>query len=110
MTDDLLTALRTCHCIDAYKVRGLIAPDCEAHDGLKAEAADEIERLRTALALAVGEMSTSGEYSYLSPDQLMQHFLEEARLLYDRHRGNVEHFAAVLGDTSQDGKKEISNG
>lgn len=43
------------------------------------EAADEIEMLRNALALAVGEMSSSGEYSYLSPDQLMQHFLEEAR-------------------------------
>lgn len=43
------------------------------------EAADEIEWLRIALALAVGEMSTSGEYSYLSPEVLMNKFLEEAR-------------------------------
>ena len=40
---------------------------------------DEIERLRAALALAVGELSTHGPMKYTSPEQLMQHFLEEAR-------------------------------
>lgn len=39
---------------------------------------DENQLLRSALALAVGEMSTSGEYSYLPPDALMEKFLEEA--------------------------------
>ena len=39
----------------------------------------EIEVLRAALALAVGELSTYGPYRYTSPDQLMQAFLEEAR-------------------------------
>lgn len=39
----------------------------------------EIERLRAALALAVGELSTYGPMKYTSPEQLMQHFLEEAR-------------------------------
>jgi hypothetical protein len=43
------------------------------------DAADEIERLRTALALAVGELSTHAQYSVYSPEQLMQQFLEEAR-------------------------------
>lgn len=40
---------------------------------------DEIERLRAALALAVGELSTYGPMRYTSPDQLMEHFLQEAR-------------------------------
>ena len=42
-------------------------------------AADEIERLRNALALAVGELSTHGQYTIYSPDQLMQQFIQEAR-------------------------------
>lgn len=46
---------------------------------LAAEAADEIERLRTALALAVGEVSTYGPYLYTSPEQLMEYFMQEAR-------------------------------
>jgi hypothetical protein len=46
---------------------------------IKCLAADEIERLRTALALAVGELSTHAQYSVYSPEQLMQQFLEEAR-------------------------------
>ena len=41
------------------------------------EAADEIERLRSALALACGLLSTY--YAMSPPDQLMQQFLEEAR-------------------------------
>jgi hypothetical protein len=40
---------------------------------------EEIQRLRAALALAVGELSTHGQYAVYSPDQLMQQFLEEAR-------------------------------
>jgi hypothetical protein len=39
----------------------------------------EINRLRTALALAVGELSTHSQYAVYSPEQLMQQFLEEAR-------------------------------
>lgn len=39
---------------------------------------DEIQRLRTALALAVGELSTHAQYSAYSPDQLMQQFINEA--------------------------------
>ena len=39
----------------------------------------EIEHLDAALALAVGELSTYGPMRYTSPEQLMQHFLEEAR-------------------------------
>jgi len=41
------------------------------------EAADEIERLRTALGLACELLSTY--YAMSPPDQLMQQFLEEAR-------------------------------
>ena len=39
----------------------------------------EIERLREALALAVGELSTHGEYAAWTPEMLMNQFLEEAR-------------------------------
>lgn len=42
-------------------------------------AADEIERLRTALQLAVGELSTHDTHRLYSPDQLYQQFLDEAR-------------------------------
>lgn len=42
-------------------------------------AADEIERLRTALALACGELSGYGPHTNSSPDHLMQELLEEAR-------------------------------
>lgn len=38
-------------------------------------AADEIERLRKALALAVGELSTYGPYGNRSPEQLYKFFL-----------------------------------
>jgi hypothetical protein len=39
----------------------------------------EIERLRAALALAVGELSTHSQHRLTTPDMLMQQFLEEAR-------------------------------
>lgn len=42
-------------------------------------AISEIERLRTALQLAVGELSTHDTYRLCSPDQLYQQFLEEVR-------------------------------
>lgn len=51
----------------------------EHMDTLKKKAADEIELLSAALALAVGELSTHAQYSVYSPEQLMQQFLEEAR-------------------------------
>ena len=46
---------------------------------LVAEQHDEIERLRAALALAVGELSTHHEHRLASPVQLMQQLLNEAR-------------------------------
>jgi hypothetical protein len=39
----------------------------------------EIERLRAALALAVGELSTHAAYAVYSPDQLLEQFVQEAR-------------------------------
>jgi hypothetical protein len=39
----------------------------------------EIERLRVALALAVGELSTHAAYAVYSPDQLLEQFMQEAR-------------------------------
>jgi len=39
----------------------------------------EIERLRGALALAVGELSTHAQYAVYSPDQLLEQFMQEAR-------------------------------
>lgn len=47
--------------------------------GRTAEFLTEIERLRAALALAIGELSTYGPMRYTSPDQLMEHFMQEAR-------------------------------
>lgn len=38
----------------------------------------EINRLRTALALSVGELSTFAEYKSYSPEALMNRFLDEA--------------------------------
>lgn len=65
MADDILTRLRYVHYDDA--------------DALMHEAADAIERLQTALALAVGELSTHGQYTSWTPEMLMNQFLEEAR-------------------------------
>jgi hypothetical protein len=75
MADDIVTRLRERGEWDTHPMGGREwFPDelCE-------EAADEIERLRTALALAVGELSTHAQYSVYSPEQLMQQFLGEAR-------------------------------
>ena len=80
MTDDLVTRLRGWITVptrsdhmgrvtEFHEVRGVRIFD---------EAANEIERLRTALARAVGELSTYGNMQYLSPEQLMQQFLDEA--------------------------------
>ena len=41
-------------------------------------AVNEIERLRDALALACGLLSTYEDHSMFAPDQLMQQFLKEA--------------------------------
>lgn len=65
LNSDLITRLR------GYAEADFLADTCT-------EAADEIERLRTALALAVGELSTYGNMQHLSPEQLMQQFLDEA--------------------------------
>lgn len=63
---------------DNLDVLGLLRK-YENMDKLKKQAADEIQQLRTALALAVGELSTHAQYSVYSPEQLMQQFLKEAR-------------------------------
>ena len=68
MSDDIVTTLRT-----MVQFTNAVAGD------VCWRAADEIEQLRTALALAVGELSTHAQYSVYSPEQLMQQFLEEAR-------------------------------
>lgn len=47
-------------------------------DDLCLEAREEIKRLRTALALAVGELSAHDAYRVWSPDQLLEQFMEEA--------------------------------
>lgn len=68
MVDDLLDRMRDAAGVTAF---GMAA--------LTNEAADEIKRLRAALALAVGELSTHGEYTAWTPEMLMNQFLEEAR-------------------------------
>lgn len=39
------------------------------------DGADEIERLRAALQLVVGELSTYSEYRLISPDALLNQFI-----------------------------------
>ena len=51
--------------------------DCCRCDGAK-----EIQRLRTALALAVGELSTHDVYRVWSPAQLLEQFIEEGRRIH----------------------------
>ena len=84
MSDDIVTRLRnsygqgcTCFAHHSFECSCVGAQWVERYVD---EAADEIEILRKALALAVGELSTHGQYTIYSPDQLMQQFLEEARL------------------------------
>ena len=48
MTRDLVARLRDCWCTDDYVKRGLGDPNCD-HDGIREEAAEEIERLRGIL-------------------------------------------------------------
>lgn len=38
----------------------------------------ETERLRAALLLAVGELSTYGEHRHMTPELLFRHFMDEA--------------------------------
>jgi hypothetical protein len=71
MTEDIVTRLREW---TDYKDGGWPGRD---EYMLVTEAADEIERLRTALGLACGLLSTY--YAMSPPDKLMQQFLEEAR-------------------------------
>jgi len=62
------------------RLRWLGSIDCPyGCDEVGNPAADEIERLRAALALAAGELVTHHEYRLASPDQLMQQLLKEAR-------------------------------
>ena len=49
----------------------------QPYNVLHGQAADEIERLRKALALAVGELSTHHTHRFYSPEQLYQQFVEE---------------------------------
>lgn len=62
--DDVLEWLKSCH--------------CQRYECGHRRAVAEIERLRTALALAVGELSTHGQYEAWSPEMLMDQFLQEA--------------------------------
>jgi len=48
MTDDIVTRLRECWCANAFSDRGKVDPACD-HDGVRAEAADEIEYLRSEM-------------------------------------------------------------
>ena len=45
MATDIIARLRECWCGDGFTNRGLVDPACD-HDGVRAEAADEIERLQ----------------------------------------------------------------
>ena len=70
MTDDIVTRLREFEC------------NCAPPDGPEkcepCKAADEIERLRVALALACGELSTTDHHRNQHPEPLMKQFLNEA--------------------------------
>lgn len=46
--------------------------------GMIRDVIEEIERLRRALDLAVGELSTTDRYRLWNPEQLRQHFVDEA--------------------------------
>lgn len=71
--------------VERLRLFGSVSMDEEGRLGpfetnpLTAAAADKIERLSTALALAVGELSTHGKYAAWTPEMLMNQFLEEAR-------------------------------
>lgn len=56
MADDIVTRLRECWCAPSFASRRLVDPACD-HDGLRSEAADEIERLRLACHYLAGWVS-----------------------------------------------------
>lgn len=77
--DDVVTRLRGRYCSHGNNYDGAWQPlewpsSCERCE-LDNQAADEIERLRKALALAVGEVSIYGPYGNRSPEQLYEFFL-----------------------------------
>jgi hypothetical protein len=57
---------------------GWLAPEGEPWADQVREAADEIQLLRSALALACGLLSTYEDHAMFQPDQLMQQFIKEA--------------------------------
>lgn len=46
---------------------------------LELDAADEIETLRKALQLAVGQLSTYNNHRLVHPEEFYNHFIHEAR-------------------------------
>lgn len=48
-------------------------------DGGLVDDYSDVEQLRTALHLAIGLMSTSGEFSYMTPEELLNKFMKEAK-------------------------------
>jgi hypothetical protein len=56
-----------------------LADEGEPYADALLEAADEIQRLRAALALACNELFGTCDPLKTSPHELMTHFLEEAR-------------------------------
>lgn len=73
MADDIVTRLR--------KIADLqdMDDDNRAESPFLREVADEIERLRAALALACGLLSTYEDHSMFHPEALVLQFMEEAR-------------------------------
>ena len=59
VSDDIVTRLRACWCDDAFRDRGRVDPACD-HDGVRDEAADEIERWRLACHFLAGWLSYYG--------------------------------------------------
>ncbi len=82
MADDIVTRLLALHHPDASDgadeiewLRDLVGDlrRCLVDDQL------QIERLRIALALACGELSTHGSHRHETPEMLSDQFIEEAR-------------------------------
>ena len=80
MADDIVTRLRNscAHKCSVCDRENAYAIGNDAADLIEAQQA-EIDRLRTALALACGELSTTDHHRNNHPELLMQQFLEEAR-------------------------------
>ena len=64
VSDDIVTRLRGCWCGDGFANRGIVDPACD-HDGVRADAADEIERLRADVKRW---RNWAEEYFYTDPD------------------------------------------